>query len=123
MIDFDTDKALRLEMTRNAIKSIHKQTSELQQQLKTGGPQKEPPVTLPTANPRRHDVVAWRQDGLRLDHTKHETKEAAMAYGKALPWIIYSQWALMDGRDMLEKHSIAIPEGMAIDDNGMPVKQ
>ena len=109
-IPFDT--ITRQDMVRDMVR-----------QLKPADPKKPPPVDPPTdPNPKRHDVVAWRQDGARLDHTKHDTREAALAYGKALPWIIYHQWALMDGRDMLEKHHIAIPEGMAIDDNGMPIK-
>ncbi len=118
-IPFDTtDKALRMEITRNVIKSIHKQAAE----LKTGDPHKEPPVIPPlNRNPRKHNVVAWRNDG-RLDATSHDTKEAAQEYGRGLCFAVYYQYAIMDGRDMIEKHAVAIPDGMGLDDNGLPIK-
>jgi hypothetical protein len=89
--------------------------------LKTGGPRKAPPV-IPALNrnPRKHDVIAWRRDGLRLDTSRHDTKESALDYGRALSWVVYYQYAVMDGRDMIEKHSIGIPDGMAIDESGLP---
>ena len=91
--------------------------------LKTGGPRKEPPSAARLdPNPRRHDVVAWRRDGARLDATRHATKEAAQEYGRGLCWVVYCQYAIMDGRDMIEKHVVLIPAGMALDENDMPCK-
>ena len=84
---------------------------------------KEPPPTVPllNRNPRKHDVVAWRNDG-RIDTARFETKEAAIEHGRALSWVIYYQWSLMDGRQLIEKHQIAAPAGMALDDGGLPIK-
>ena len=113
-----TEQALRQEITRNVIKSLHKQATELQ----TGDPHKEPPVIPPlNRNPQKHDVVAWRNDG-GIYAQKFETKEAAVQFGQELAWVTYYQWARMRGRDMVEKHQIAIPDGMALDDNLMPYK-
>lgn len=91
--------------------------------VKTGGPRKEPPKSVQLdMNPRVHDVVAWRRDGLRLDTSRHQDKTAAIEFALALPWIVYYQFAIMDGRAMVQIQPIVIPEGMAIDDNGMPVR-
>lgn len=91
--------------------------------LKTGGPRKEPPAPVRLdVNPRAHDVVAWRRDGLRLDTSRHANREAAEKHAAGLPWIIYYQFAIMDGRTMLDIQPIGIPDGMAIDNDGLPVK-
>ena len=91
-------------------------------ELKTGGPRKRPPAPAQlNRNPKKHDVVAWRHDG-RIDSTKHDTKEAAQEHGKSLPWVTYYQFAVMCGREMVERASIPIPEGMGLDENLMPFK-
>lgn len=90
--------------------------------LKTGGPRKAPPVTPElNRNPKRHDIVAWRHDGA-IQSWKFETKESALEHGKWLTWVVYYQWALMDGRNMVEKHSIAIPADMGLREDGLPYK-
>ena len=112
-------------MVRDTIKAIRAQRNGFLNDtgLKTGDPHKEPPSFPPVnPNPRKHDVVAWRHDGLRLDTTRHDTKEAALEYAQALPWVIYFAYAIMDGRNLVQRCPIAIPEGMALDDNGMPCK-
>ena len=88
---------------------------------KLGDPHKEPPsVPAFNRNPRKHDVVAWRNDGARLDTTRHDTKEKALEHARALPWVIYYKYAVTVGREVVEQASISIPEGMGLDDNGMP---
>jgi hypothetical protein len=119
-IPFDTiNPNLRNEVTRVAREITKARVA----QLKLGDPHKEPPQTPPlNPNPRKHDVVAWRHDGARLDTTRHDTKEGAQEYGRALCWAIYYKYAILCGRDIIERHSIAIPDGMALNDSGMPVK-
>ena len=120
-IPFDT--ALNPDLRNEVARVAREMTKARVAQLKTGDPHKEPPHVPPlNPNPRKHDVVAWRHDGARLDTTRHDTKEAAQEHGRALPWCIYYRYAVMDGRDIIERHSIAIPDGMALDDNGMPCR-
>jgi hypothetical protein len=104
-IPFDT-KELRNEVARNTLKALRAK------EPKTGDPMKEPPVTPPlNRNPRKHDVVAWRYDS-KIDSTSHPTKETALEFGRALPFCTYYKYAVMDGRNLVEKHSIEVPEGL-----------
>ena len=119
-IPFDTsDKAAQQTMVRDTIKALRTNGAT----LKPADPKLPPPVTPQlNPNPRKHDVVAWRRDGLRLDTTKHDTKEAALEHARALPWVIYFAYAVMCGRELVQRCPITIPEGMALDDNDMPIK-
>jgi len=93
-----------------------------QQSPKLGDPNKEPPKLPPTANPKKHRVVAWRHDAKGLDNTTHDTKEIALQFARSLPWAVYYKYSVMDGRDSIEQRAIAIPEGFGIDERFNPVR-
>ena len=87
----------------------------LRQRLDTGGT-KLPPVDLPpVTSPRRHDVVAWRHDG-GLESTRHESKELAFEFARALSWAVVWKYAIMDGRDMIERALVNPPADMNASD-------
>jgi hypothetical protein len=65
--------------------------------------------------------VAWRRDGKRIDTTRHDTKEAAQDFAKALSWVIYYQFAVMCGRETIQKQTLVVPTGMEIIDD-LPVE-
>lgn len=72
-------------------------------------PRVEPP-SLPVVDPspKSHRLVAWRHDG-GLQNFTYNTLEVAREHARALSWVIYWKWAIMCGRDMLERELIEQP--------------
>jgi hypothetical protein len=68
-------------------------------------PPVEPPSFLPYARPTPHRLVAWRHDN-GLEDTRHDSLELARERARELHWAVYWKYAIMAGRDMVERQLI-----------------
>ena len=61
---------------------------------------------LPVARPKRHSVVAWRNEG-GLDHASFETLERAIEHANGLLYVIYYKWTIQCGRDFVARGNVS----------------
>lgn len=84
---------------------LHAQVPQLADTI----PPVQPPCVLPLCQPQRHDVVAWRNDGGRLEWTRHDNLDLARAYAQGLHYATYYKYAITCGRDTVERGYIEEP--------------
>lgn len=68
-------------------------------------PTQKPRDPLPTKRPRAHNVVAWRIEG-GITSMAFDTLEAAQGYARALCYAVFYKYAIMSGRDLVERGDI-----------------